>query len=158
MNPRFRQNKDDVITVSGHGSEGGGKNPMKLNWNSTHHMNMNQSQQNTLRVGDDEFENSQFGQSSANPKQLQRRLTNIHDIERYCRPQQLIPYKPIDSGLKYNVIGLFGLPEAIDPLNPCVYTVLASVFPPGNAYKQKPMHSMFGANFFAEIDFERSLD
>lgn len=90
---------------------------MKLKWNSTHNMNMG-SFQDTLRVDggeEDEFENSAYEQSTANPARLQRKLASIHDIERYCRPQYLSPYNPIDSGLKYNVIGLFGIPEAIDP-------------------------------------------
>ena len=62
------------MTVEGHGSEGGDKSPMKLKWNSTHQMNMNdRSFQDTLRVdggADDEFENSIFGLSSTNPARL----------------------------------------------------------------------------------------
>ena len=66
-------------------------------------------------------------------------------------------YNPVDSGIKYSVIGLFGMPqEDATSENPCMYTVLASVFPPGDAFKQKPSQSMFGANFFAEVDFARS--
>ena len=66
-------------------------------------------------------------------------------------------YNHIDSGFKYNILGLFGIPDEIDPHAPCVYTVLASVFPPGDPYKTKPYNSMFGANFFANIDFDRSM-
>lgn len=78
-------------------------------------------------------------------------------MERYCKPQNLSLYNPIDSGFKYNVIGLFGIPDQINPDEPCVYTVLASVFPPGEPYKQKPNNSMFGASYFADIDFDRSM-
>ena len=77
----------------------------------------------------------------------------MEDIERLCKPQNLIAYNPINSGFKYNVIGLFGIPEQIDPEKPCVYTVLASVIPPAAPYKLKPLGSMFGANFFSDIDF-----
>ena len=66
-------------------------------------------------------------------------------------------YNPIDSGFKYNLIGLFGIPDTINPDEPCVYTVLASVFPPGEPYKTKPFGSLFGANYFADIDFDRSM-
>ena len=48
------------------------------------------------------------------------------------------------------------MPERADPSQPCVYAVLASVFPPGAPYEPKPAGSMFGASFFADIDFERS--
>ena len=81
----------------------------------------------------------------------------MQEIEKYCRPQHLTLYNPIDSGIKYNVMGLFGIPEAINPSKPCMYTVLASVFPPADPYKPKPANSMFGANFFTEIDFEKSM-
>lgn len=54
-------------------------------------------------------------------------------------------------------MGLFGIPEVIDPAKPCVYTVLASIFPPAEPYKPKPLGSMFGANYFANIDFEKSM-
>jgi len=60
---------------------------------------------------------------------------SIHDLERYCRPHQLSLYNPVDSGFKYNVLGLFDIPDALDPARPCVYTVLASVFPPAEPYK-----------------------
>ena len=46
---------------------------------------------------------------------LQRKLISVHDLEKYCRPQQLALYNPVDSGFKYNVIGLFNMPDAIDP-------------------------------------------
>ena len=98
-----------------------------------------------------------FGDSSVNPARIQRKVLSMQEIEKYCRPQHLIPYNPIDSGLKYNVIGLFGIPEAINPSKPCIYTVLASIFPPADPYKPKPANSMYGANYFAEIDFERSM-
>ena len=94
---------------------------------------------------------------SASPSRLQRKLINIHDVERFCRPQQLSIYNPVDSGCKYNLIGLFGIPEGIDPDRPVVYTVLASVFPPGDPYKPRPNNSMFGANYFSDIDFKRSM-
>ena len=41
---------------------------------------------------------------------------------------------------------------------PCVYTVVASVFPPGDPYKEKPFNTMFAANYFANIDFDRSMN
>ncbi len=82
---------------------------------------------------------------------------NIHEVERFCKPQQLALYNPSDSGFKYNILGLFGIPDGIDPNAPCVYTVLASVFPPAEPYKSKPINSMFAANFFANIDFDRSM-
>ena len=79
-------------------------------------------------------------------------------MERYCKPQNLCIYDPIESGFKYRVIGLFNIPEVIDPNFPCVYTVLASVFPPASPYKPKPNNSIFGANYFTEIDFDRSMN
>ena len=66
-------------------------------------------------------------------------------------------YRPAESGFEYKILGLFGMPEEIDPERPCIYTVLASVFPPGDPYKPKPKNSMFGANFFSDIDFARSF-
>ena len=89
---------------------------------------------------------------------MQRKLVKIHDIDRLCKPQNLVRYNPINSGIKYNVLGLFGIPEIVNPNHPSVYAVLASVFPPGAPYETKPKGSMFGANFFADIDFKRSLD
>lgn len=88
---------------------------------------------------------------------MQSKLLSKKEIEQYCRPHHLALYNPNDSGLKYNVLGLFGIPaDGLDPEKPCIYTVLASVFPPANPYKPKPANSMFGANYFAEVDFERS--
>ena len=78
------------------------------------------------------------------------------DLEKYCRPQVLALYNPIESGFKYNLIGLFNMPDAIDPRHPCVYTVLASIFPPAEPYKPKPYNTMMGASFFADIDFEKT--
>ena len=75
------------------------------------------------------------GVSNLSPAKLQRKLISIHDIERYCKPQQLTLYNPNDSGMKYSILGLFGIPDAINPEEPCVYTVLASVFPPAEPYK-----------------------
>ena len=95
---------------------------------------------------------------SESPSRLQRKLISIHDVERYCKPQNLSLYNFEESGFKYNVIGLFGIPDEIDPEQPCVYTVLSSVFPPAEPYKQKPFNSMFAANFFADIDFDRSMN
>ena len=88
---------------------------------------------------------------------LQKKLVSIHDVEKYCKPQHLSPYNANTGGFRYNILGLFGIPEVIDPQKPCVYTVLSSVFPPGLPYKPKPSNSMFGANFFSDIDFERSM-
>ena len=48
------------------------------------------------------------------------------------------------------------MPDAIDPRHPCVYTVLASIFPPAEPYKPKPYNTMMGASFFADIDFEKT--
>ena len=83
----------------------------------------------------DGLSNNEFNAINSSTSQLQRKLINIHDVERFCKPQQLSVYNPVDSGFKYNIIGLFGIPEGIDPNQPCVYTVLASVFPPGEPYK-----------------------
>jgi len=55
------------------------------------------------------------GASSFSPAKLQRKLISIHDVERYCKPQQLSLYNPIDSGFKYSLIGLFGIPDVINP-------------------------------------------
>ena len=95
---------------------------------------------------------------SESPSKLQRRLINIHDVERYCKPQQLCLYNALESGFKYNLIGLFDIPDVIDPSNPCVYSVLASVFPPAEPYKPKPYNTLFAANFFSEIDFDKSMN
>ena len=101
-------------------------------------------------MGDSEFDMSE------SPSKLARKLISIHDLEKYCKPQQLCLYNPVDSGFKYNIIGLFGMPDAIDPSAPCVYTVLSSLFPPAEPYKPKPYNTMLGANFFADIDFDRT--
>ena len=103
----------------------------------------------SLRGGGDDLDN-------LTPTQLQRRLEDIDNLERFCKPQHLSLYDPVNNGLKYSVIGLFGLPDPINKNEPCVYSILASVFPPGEPYKKKPAGSMFGASYFAEVDFERS--
>jgi len=48
------------------------------------------------------------------------------------------------------------MPDAINPNAPSMFTVLASVFPPAEPYKPKPYNTMLGANFFADIDFQRT--
>ena len=48
------------------------------------------------------------------------------------------------------------MPDAIDPNDPCIFTVLASLFPPSEPYKPKPYNTMLGANFFADVDFQRT--
>ena len=132
------QNKNEV-TVSGAGSEGGYKNALKINWNSTHAMSHKGTYEEQGRDRDSVLESSEYGEGSAgNVSKLNRRLYNIHEVERYCKPQYLTLYRPEQSGIKYNVMGLFGIPDGIDPLKPCVYTVLASIFPPANPYKPKP--------------------
>ena len=68
----------------------------------------------------------------------------------------MVHYRPIKSGFKYKVIGLFNLQENLDFKNPCVYTVLATVIPPGDTYKPQLERTMFGAHNFTEIDFEKS--
>ena len=93
---------------------------------------------------------------SVNHARLQRQLYNANEVQKYCKPQYLRLYRPDESGIRYKVLGLFDLPEELDPQNPRIYTVLASVLPPGEPYKPKPTGTMFGANYFAEVDFERS--
>lgn len=92
--------------------------------------------------------------TSESPSKMQRRL--VSDIEKYCRPQQLSLYNPFDSGFKYNVLGLFNMPDVTNQGQPCIYTVLASLFPPAGPYKQKPYNTMLGANLFADVDFQRT--
>ena len=139
-----------------HGTDAGRKSPKKTRYDSTRPMNANKARQDVEQQ--DTLSDDDFGGMSDGVSKLQRKLVSVHDLERYCKPQQLSLYNPIDSGFKYNLIGLFGIPEEIDPLMPCVYTVVASVFPPGDPYKEKPYNTMFGANYFANIDFDRSMN
>lgn len=129
----------------------------KYKWDSTKPLTAGQSLHD-YADGKNSINSSFDQESSVSPDRLQRRLVRIHDVEQYCKPQSLSLYRPNDSGFRYNVLGLFGIPDAMNPEQPCVYTVLASVFPPGEPYKVKPNGSMFGANFFTDIDFERSMD
>ena len=80
----------------------------------------------------------------------------LPDNDNALKPHHLLHYRPIASGLKYKVLGLFNLPENLDASHPCVYTVLATVVPPGATYKSKPETSMLGAHYFSEFDFEKS--
>jgi len=48
------------------------------------------------------------------------------------------------------------MPDAIDPRSPCVFTVLASLFPPAEPYKPKPYNTMLGANLFTDVDFSKT--
>ena len=67
-------------------------------------------------------------------------------------------YNPEESSFGYNVLGLFNIPETHiqEQADEYIYTVLASLFPPAEPYKQKPYNTMLGANLFADVDFERS--
>ena len=134
LNSRSMMKNKDEITILGHGSEVGGiKSPKKMKWDSTRQMSQKRVKD---EIPNDDQSQSDIGDVyNRSTSQLQRQLINIHDVERFCKPQQLSVYNPVDSGLKYNIIGLFGIPERIDPDQPCVYTVLASVFPPGEPYK-----------------------
>ena len=98
-----------------------------------------------------------FTNSINEVKSLQKKLVNIHNVEDLCQPQKLTAYNHLKSGFKYKIIGLFGIPDMLDAQHNCVYTVLASVFPPGEPYKPKPAQSMFGAEFIADVDFDRSF-
>jgi len=80
-------------------------------------------------------DNSDLDGGSVNASRIQSQLININDVEKYCRPHNLSLYDPINSGFKYNVIGLFGIPDQISLTEPCVFAVLGSVFPPGEPYK-----------------------
>ena len=40
-----------------------------------------------------------------------RQLVNMQEVEKYCKPQQLNVYNPEASGFKYEVLGLFGIPD-----------------------------------------------
>ena len=158
------------FAASGHGTELGKKVPILIKWDSTRQMSPNGSEyrpshDQTLHpfspvdIDTERRENEAYPTIPiVNPQRLQRKLVKLHDIDRLCKPQNLVRYNPISSGIKYNVLGLFGIPEIADPSKPCVYAVLASVFPPGAPYETKPKGSMFGANFFTDIDFEKSLN
>ena len=150
------KNKDD-LSVTAAGTEVGGRKKTKnINWNSTRQQSVARKKAE-VEQRDTDGVSSVGGRSSFSPAKLQRKLISIHDVERYCKPQNLSLYNPIDSGFKYNILGLFGIPDEINPDSPCVYTVLASVFPPAEPYKPKPVNSMFAANYFADIDFDRSM-
>ena len=55
--------------------------------------------------------NSEIDKNSIESVSVKRKLLGIHEVERYCRPHHLNLYNPVDSGFKYNVIGLFGIPD-----------------------------------------------
>ena len=85
-----------------------------------------------------------------------KKMMSMEDLEKYCQPQQLSLYDADDSGFKYNIIGLFGIPQQEAALQTCVFTVLASVLPPGGPYKVGPNRTMFGAHIFADADFDKT--
>lgn len=100
-------------------------------------------------------DNSSIHASQKLSKKTESAVVNIEDIEKYCRPQHLCLYNPQDSGFKYNLIGLFGLPMMPEDQQ-VMYTVLVSVLPPAEPYKEKPFNSMFASHLFSDVDFEKS--
>lgn len=71
---------------------------------------------------------------SDNDSLINKRFISQEEIDRYCKPQNLCIYNPEESGFKYKVMGLFGMP-IIDPERPSVYITLATVIPPAGPYK-----------------------
>ena len=78
------------------------------------------------------------------------------ELEKLCLPHNLVYYKPVSAGFKYSLIGLFGLPENLDPQKPGIYTVLATAVPPGDALKPLESRTMTASCYFANVDFEKS--
>ena len=96
------------------------------------------------------------GNSAGTNGMSTKRAHPVNDFEDLVKPHHLLHYRPIASGFKFKVLGLFNLPQNLDANHPCIYTVLATVIPPGSPYKDGVSRSMFGAHYFADIDFENS--
>ena len=90
MSKSTLKNKDEV-SIYGHGTDGGRKSPQKLKWNSTKAQSVSRAraevQDGGIRQGSVSQTDYADEYSDHDHKKLQRKLINIYDVERYCKPQ-----------------------------------------------------------------------